>query len=181
MSISQDTLLLLGTALFRAQKIEFILYGIASHLGHLDIAKNDKIFSKITAKDFLSDDPKKQRLRIATLGRVYKLFGETLMISNLPFDLLVNERNFFVRNFFREVTKSDDNFDYIQRLNIFIDLMDFTEKALKGLLSNLMEAAAKKEGRLHELTITSEDEENRKFYLICVWLCSGLIKPDTSR
>jgi hypothetical protein len=170
MLVSENTLLLLGVALFRAQRVEFLLYGIASHLSHLDVAKTDKIFSKITARDFLSDDPKTERLRKATLGHIYKLFGDKLLISGLPFDLLVKERNFFVHDFFRSLKTSNNDEEHIQRLKTFIDLVDITEKALKGLLSNLMEASAKKEDREHELVISQDDKENRKFYETFVML-----------
>lgn len=170
MFISENTLLLLGTAIFRAQRVEFLLYGIASHLSHLDVAKTDKVFSKITARDFLSDDPKTERLRKATLGHVYKLFGDKLLISGLPFDLLVKERNFFVHDFFRSLKGNSNDDEYTQRLKTFIDLVDITEKALKGLLSNFMEASAKKEGREHEFVISQTDKENRRFYETFVML-----------
>lgn len=39
-----------------------------------------------------------------------------------------------------------------------------TEKALKGLLSVLMEASAKKEGREDEFQIQPDDAGNRKHY-----------------
>lgn len=164
MIVSDDVFLLLGKGLFHAQRVEFILYGIASHMGHLDEAKKDKRFAKITAKDFLSDAPEKRKLRTATLGSVYKLFGDKLLLSGLPFDLFVQERNFFAHEFFRALSRNPNMSEHLKRLNDFIDLAGLTEKALRGLLSELMEASAKKEGREGEFQILQDDEDNRKYY-----------------
>ncbi|MEZ5451755.1 MAG: hypothetical protein R3E93_02885 [Thiothrix sp.] len=164
MIVSEKIYLKLGEALFIAQKVEYILYGIASHMGHLEEAKKDWRFAKITAKDFLSDDPEKRSLRTATLGRLYKLFGERLGISSLPFDLFVKERNFFAHEFFRALSRNANEAEYLKRLADFIGLSTLTEKALRGLLSELMEAAAKKEGRESEFKIQPEDKLNRNYY-----------------
>lgn len=164
MIVSDDVFLLLGKGLFHAQRVEFILYGIASHMGHLDEAKKDKRFANITAKDFLSDAPEKRKLRTATLGGVYKLFGDKLLLSGLPFDLFVQERNFFAHEFFRALSRNPNITEHLKRLNDFIDLAELTEKALKGLLSELMEASAKKEGREDEFQIQPDDADNRKYY-----------------
>lgn len=170
MVISEDTYTLLGKASVSAQRVEFILYGIASHLGHLEEAKKDNIFNKIKAKDFLSDDPEKRKLRTATLGRIYKVFGEKLLISGLPFDHLIKERNFFAHECFRELCKVKNEGEIRKRLNEFLELADVIEKALKGLLSQLMEAFAKKEGRESEFRPLSDDEVNRSYYKAIVAL-----------
>lgn len=164
MIVSDDIFLLLGKGLFLAQRVEFILYGIVSHMGHLDEARKDKRFSKITAKDFLSDEPEKRKLRTATLGTIYRIFGDKLLLSGLPFDLFVRERNFFAHEFFRALSRNPNAAEHSKRLNDFIDLAELTEKALKGLLSELMEASARKEERENEFKIQADDENNRKYY-----------------
>lgn len=164
MVVTDDTFTLMGKALFNAQKVEYILYGIASHLSHLDEAKKDTIFSQITAKDFLSDDPEKQHLRKATLGRLYHLFGKKLLLSNQAFDTFLSERNFIVHNFFRSLSRENSIDSHHKRLNDFIELAELTEKALRGLLSELTEAAATKEGRSKEFQLTADDKTNRKYY-----------------
>ena len=154
----------MGKALLSAQKVEYALYGIASHLSHLDEAKKDKMFANLTAEDFLSDDPEKKKMRKATLGRLYRVFGKRLFVSNIAFDTFLQERNFIVHEFFRSLIKERDIEVHHKRLNDFIDLAAITEKAIKGLLSQLTEAAAHKEGRDDEFELQPEDEVNRKYY-----------------
>lgn len=164
MLVPEETFALMGKALYKAQRVEFILYGIASHLGHLKEAKKDKIFAKITANDFLSDDPEKSKMRTATLGRLYRLFGKRLLLKSVAFDLFVSERNFIVHELFRSMSRNQKMSDHNQRLIDFIELSETTEKAMKGLLSELTEASAKKEGRMSELQLTPEDKINRNYY-----------------
>ena len=128
MTISENIFCLLGKSLFFAQKVEFVLHGIASHLGHLEEAKKDKLFSNITARDFLSNDPEKRKLRKSTLGQIYKLFGDRLLINNIAFDLFVEERNFFAHEFFRATSNNSTEEELIKRLNNFIELSILTEK-----------------------------------------------------
>lgn len=170
MTISENIFCLLGKSLFFAQKVEFVLHGIASHLGHLEEAKKDKLFSNITARDFLSNDPEKRKLRKSTLGQIYKLFGDRLLINNIAFDLFVEERNFFAHEFFRATSNNSTEEELIKRLNNFIELSILTEKAMQGLLSRLIEASAKKEGRKDEFQPLPDDEVNRKYYEIFVIL-----------
>ena len=62
------------------------------------------------------------------------------------------------------MTREKDIEIHHKRLNDFIDLSEVTEKAIKGLLSQLTEAAAHKEGRIDEFELQAEDEVNRKYY-----------------
>lgn len=165
--INEETFLLLGLALYCAQKFEFGLYGIASHMSHLPEAKKDKRFANLTPNDFLSPDPAKKALRKATLGQICTLFGERLLLSGEELEQLVTDRNLIVHDFWREVrpmrgaVSIPNPNDF---LRAFITNVERLNAAIKGLLSYLMEAAAKKEGRSGEITVTDADLENRKIF-----------------
>lgn len=163
--INEETFLLLGMALFYAQKFEFGLYGIASHFSHLPEAKKDKRFANLTPNDFLSSDPEKKVLRKATLGQVCALFGQRLILSGEELDQLVVDRNFIVHDFWRNVTlirgvvnmanPNDFLRDFIMKVERF-------NSGIQGLISHMREAAAQKEGRLDEIVLNDTDIKNRK-------------------
>lgn len=165
--INEETFLLLGLALFCVQELEFALYGIASHLSHLPEAKKDNRFAKLTPNDFLSSDPEKKALRKATLGQVCTLFGDLLLISGEELDQLVVDRNLIVHDFLRNVRpirgvvsiSNPNGF-----LMAFIINVERFNSGIRGLLSHLIEAIAKKEGRLDEIAVTDADIKNRKIF-----------------
>ncbi|UCV13333.1 hypothetical protein [Quatrionicoccus australiensis] len=165
--IDEETFLLLGLALYCAQKFEFGLYGIASHMSHLPEAKKDKRFANLTPDDFLSADPEKKALRKATLGQICTLFGERLLLSGEELEQLVTDRNIVVHDFWREVhpmrgvvgIQNPNKF-----LRGFITNAERLNAAIKGLLSHMMEAVAQKEGRSGEVAVTDTDLESRKIF-----------------
>ena len=165
--INEETFLLLGLALYCAQKLEFGLYGIASHMSHLPEAKKDKRFANLTPDDFLSSDPEKKALRKATLGQICSLFGERLLLSGEELEQIVTDRNLVVHDFWREVRPmrgvvgipNPNDF-----LRSFIKNVERLNVAIKGLLSLLIEAAAQMEGRSEEIAVTNADLENRKIF-----------------
>ncbi|PUE23675.1 hypothetical protein B9Z39_15255 [Limnohabitans sp. JirII-29] len=167
MHIDEETFLLLGLALYCAQKFEFGLYGIASHMTHLPEAKKDKRFANLTPNDFLSSHPEKKVLRKATLGQICTLFGERLLLSSEELEQLVTDRNLIVHDFWRElrpmrgVVGIPNPNDFLRG---FITNVERLNAAIKGLLSYLMEAAAQKEDRSTEIAITNADLENRKIF-----------------
>jgi hypothetical protein len=167
MNIDEETFMLLGLALYCAQKFEFGLYGIASHMSHLPEAKNDKRFANLTPEDLLSADPKRKTSRKATLGQVSALFGERLLLSGEELEQFVADRNLIVHDFWREVRSMrgivgiPNPNDFLRR---FIANGERLNAALKGLLSHLMEAAAKNECRSGEVIVTDADLKNRKIF-----------------
>lgn len=174
-TLDEDYLTLLSFALHQAQKIEFALYSLASFLSNTEEAKKDKRFANLTVKDFLSSDLEKQELRKATLGQLCRLFGEKLLLAGEVLDSFVEKRNIIVHEFYRETFTHYGcykiNNPKVYLLN-FIEESRVLEKAISGLFSLAVEAAAKKEGRTNELNITVEDERNRKIYEILVLLNS---------
>lgn len=167
MSTTIDTFTLLGIAVLLCQKIEFGLYGIASHLPHLPEAKKDRRFANLTAEIFLSSDPKHAQLRKATLGQLTPVFGDRLLLSGPELEEFVIDRNRVMHNFWRDtrprrgVTAIPDPDAYLRD---FIARAEKFTRTIQGLISHMQEAAAGKEERLAELQITESDRENRAIY-----------------
>ncbi|MEN6629558.1 MAG: hypothetical protein ABFC42_07930 [Sulfuricella sp.] len=165
--MNEESFLLLGLALYTAQKFEYGLYGIASHLSHLPVAKKDRRFTNLTPEIFLSSDPEHKACRKATLGQICELFGDSLLISGEELESFVASRNLIVHDFWREVNPLKDSIG-IQNPDEY--LREFIEKGLQltkvlhGLLSHMIEAAAKSQGRLDEIALTECDIENRKAF-----------------
>lgn len=165
MNIDEETILLLGLSIYISQLFEFGLTGIVSHMSHLPEARGQ--FSKLTPEVFLSPDPKKKAHLKATLGQICRQFGDRLLLSGEELDEFVANRNLIVHNFCREVNPIRGAAG-IPNPNGF--LRQFVESgmrynaAMRGLLSHLVEAAAIKEGRLEEFSITENDIENRNIF-----------------
>ena len=152
MNISETEIYLLGAAVYISQRIEFALYGIASHVAHLDVAKKDKHFRELSAEKFLRGDIAEQK---ATLGRIVNLFGDAFLIKTNELAKFISDRNLIVHNYSRVfvsppkgVEKRTDGKEF---LSIFIHRAERFDKIVRGLLYELMVAAAAKEGRTNEL------------------------------
>jgi len=167
MSTNVYTCTLLGMAVLSCQKIEFGLYGIASHLSHLPEAKKDRRFANLTAEIFLSSDPEHAQLRKATLGQLTPVFGDRLLLSGSELEEFVHDRNHVMHNFWRDTrplrgeTAIPDPDAYLRD---FIARAEKFTRTIQGLISHMQEAAAGKEGRFAELQITESDRENRAIY-----------------
>lgn len=167
MKLSDRTFTLLGIALYCGQKIEFCLYGIASNLSHLPEVKKDKRLC-ITPDVFFSSEPEARKLRRATLGQIAAAIGERLLISGAELDAFVDDRNRIAHEFWRGVRQlrgvtaipNPDAF-----LEDFITRAQKLDTALQGFLSHIREAAAVKEDRLGEFTLSEADVESRSAYL----------------
>ena len=168
---------LLGQALWLAQRIEYGLYGLAAHMPHLPEAKKDKRFANLTPDDFLSPDPAKKKLRKATLGQIYDLFGDRLNLSGKEFDQFVAHRNLIVHDFWRETNPGRGGISIPnpeQFLREFLNRAIRLDSAIQGLYAYSIEAAAEKEGRLDELKTTERDTKNKQEYASLV--ASNLIQ-----
>jgi len=70
--------MLLGIALYKAQKIEFAIYGVLTHLRkEEDIVSNNRI-RNLTPRKFLSNDLEDKKLRMMTLGQLNKELPDEL-------------------------------------------------------------------------------------------------------
>ena len=167
MDIDEETFFLLGLALYAAQKYEFGLYGIASHMSHLPEAKKDKRFARLTPDIFLSPDPKDREKRKATLGQMCKLFGNRLFLSSDDLEEFVSNRNLIAHDFWREIrplrgrTGIPNPNEFLRN---FIRSTEQQTSAMLGLLSHLMEAAAKRQDQPEDVLLTERDLEYRKAF-----------------
>lgn len=166
-NIDEETFLLLGLALYAAQKFEFGLYGIASHMSHLPEAKKDRRFANLTPDVFLSVDPKDKEKRKATLGQICELFGDRLLLASDELEGFVVKRNLIAHDFWRAVrplrgyTEIPNPNEFLRE---FIRAAQKQTSVMQGLLSHLMEAAAQKEGRSDEFSLSEGDIENRRVF-----------------
>lgn len=145
---------LLGGCLMAAQKMEFILYGIASHLSHIPEAK-EKRFRQLTPEKFLRGDPSELK---ATLGQMEKVFGEKLHISSSELNEFIRHRNLFAHNYYRLTkiqiagTKNLENPE--EFLRKFLEQCAYWENVLSGLLYLMLVNTAKKENRECEINLS---------------------------
>lgn len=156
---------LLGASLLGAQKLEFALYGVVSHLSHLDEAKKEKRFRDLTPEKFLRgsvDDLK------VTFGQLEKSFGKRLLISNDDLIELIKDRNTIAHNYWR-LTKSgvrgseklSDPEDFLRK---FIFKCEYWQKVFNGLLLFMMEVIAEKENRMDEINFTESQKKDMAAY-----------------
>ncbi|MEO0012938.1 MAG: hypothetical protein RLZZ535_1327 [Cyanobacteriota bacterium] len=154
---SVDEYILLGAAIISAQKLEFALYGIVSHLSHLPEARKEKRFRELTPEEFLRGDMEDLK---ATLGQISTAFGDTLLMSNEELNQFIKDRNLIAHNYWRLTKTSIRNADKLNDpeafLKKFITNSDQWTAIVRGLLYKLMEAAAEKEGRTSEISFNEQ-------------------------
>mgnify|MGYP000461551835 CR=1 FL=1 len=160
-----DEYVLLGAALLAAQKFEFALYGIISHLSHLPEAHKEKRFRELTPEKFLRGNVEDLK---ATLGQLEAVFGDRLLISTDELKTFINDRNLIAHNYWR-LTKSnvagaerlDDPETFLRN---FLERSDQWSSIIRGLLYSLMKETAKKENRLDELSFSEQQIKDIKAY-----------------
>lgn len=155
-------LILLGEAILGAQKVEFGLYGIVSHLKDTSAAQSKK-FGTLTPEIFLRGDPEDLK---KTLGQLVKEFGDKLFLTTADLNKFVDERNLIAHNYFR-LAKADikggkrlenpENF-----LMEFIKKCDHWTKVLTGLIAIMKEEIAKKQRK--EILLTENENICIKYY-----------------
>lgn len=161
-----DECALIGASILAAQKFEFALYGIVSHMSHLPEAQKEKRFRELTPESFLRGDIENLK---ATLGQLEKAFGERLLISNSELTRFIQDRNTIAHNYWR-LTKSNitgsaklDNPEHF--LKEFLERCDKWTTIIKGLLWTLMLAAAEKHNRLHEINFNEQQQSELASYV----------------
>lgn len=147
---------LIGACVIAVQKVEFNLYGIASHLSHLPEAK-ERRFRELTPEQFLRGDPKELK---ATLGQIEKTFGEKLSLSTDELTDFIEQRNLIAHNYYRLTRKGIKGAKQLQDpeafLRGFLVQCGYWEKVLYGLLSLMLIATAKKQNRESEVKLNSD-------------------------
>lgn len=160
-----DECALLGESLLGAQKFEFALYGLVSHLSHAYDGKKDKRITETTPEKFLRGTVDDIKL---TLGQLETAFGEKLLISNNELKQFINDRNLIAHNYWR-LTKANikgaENLENPKEfLSSFINKCQYWQSVINGCLWLFMQAAAKNEGRINEISFTERQQHEIECY-----------------
>ena len=160
-----DECALLGASIISAQKLEFALYGIVSHLAHLPEAQKEKRFRDLTPERFLRGNTEDLQ---ATLGQLETTFGQKLLISTSELKGFISNRNLIAHNYWRLTKSSIKGGERLSDpevfLREFLARCDQWTSIIRGLLYVLMEAAAKKEGRISEINFSEQQQKDIKAY-----------------
>ncbi|MDF4711344.1 hypothetical protein P3564_23225 [Vibrio parahaemolyticus] len=160
-----DECTLLGASLLGAQKLEFALYGVVSHLSHAYDGKKDKRFTELTPEQFLRGSVDDLKL---TLGQLEMAFGEKLLISNDDLKEFIKDRNLIAHNYWRLVKTNVNGAEKLENpeefLKRFIDKCEYWQSVLNGFLWLFMLEAAKKEGRIEEVTLSERQQSQIMIY-----------------
>lgn len=152
-----DECALLGAAILSAQKLEFALYGIVSHLSHLPEAQKEKRFRDLTPEKFLRGNIEDLK---ATFGQLETAFGEKLLISTNELKDFIKDRNLIAHNYWRLTKSNVKDSEKLSNpeafLRAFLARCDQWASIFRGLLYVFMKAAAEKEGRLAEINFTEQ-------------------------
>ena len=164
-----DECALLGASLLAAQKFEFALYGIISHLSHLPEAQKERRFRDLTPELFLRGDADKLK---ATLGQLEVAFGDRLLLSTAELECLVQDRNLIAHSYWRltkaNIRGSETLANPEEFLRDFLERCDHWAAIVRGLLYVFMEAAAEKEQRLDELNFNEQQKNDIRAYHVHV-------------
>ena len=160
-----DECQLLGGCLIGAQKVEFALYGIVSHLSHLPEAK-EKRFRELTPELFLRGDPKELK---STLGQIEKVFGERLNLSCDDLSKFIDDRNLIAHNYYRMTRKGIRDAHQLDNpegfLRDFLKSCGYWESVLNGLLYIIMVTLAERHDRKGEIKLSSRQIADMDVYL----------------
>ncbi|RXT52935.1 hypothetical protein B6S44_19540 [Bosea sp. Tri-44] len=156
---------LLGLALVVAQRVEFALYGLASHIAHSPEGQKERRFRDLTPEKFLRGDPSELK---ATLGQLVEAFGDALFIRTPDLVTFYQDRNFIAHDYYRAFGMSVGGHPQRQGgrefLLKFIERAAFWEDILGGAIDFFKERAAEKFGRSAELNFTQADRERMRRY-----------------
>ena len=144
-----------GAAILGAQRVEFLLYGIVSHLAEVHPI-GSKQFKLLDPEKFLRGDLDDLK---ATLGQLVREFGDKLLLTTADLENFVNDRNLIAHNYWR-LTKA--NLRGTRRfqdpegfLTEFAERCSYWESVLRVLLAVMKRETAMKLGEDANL---SEDE-----------------------
>ena len=149
---------LLGLALLSAQKVEFILYGVISHLSGVSGLPSAKVrrFRTLSAEKFLRGELDDLKL---TLGQLVDEFGDKLLLTTEELEEFVNDRNLLAHNYYRLTKTNIEGAPCLENpekfLADFIGRCNYWENVLRGLLQVVRRSVAITNGE--EITFT-EDE-----------------------
>ena len=165
----KSELTLIGMAIIGAQRVEFLLYGLGSHLVHLPDYRG-KRFREMDPEVFLRGDPNNLK---EMLSRLVQAFGGKLLLNEGEIRQFVDDRNLIAHNCWR-LTKANLKGGY--RLNDpkeflvgFIQKCDHWGKVLKGLLALARQEAATWKGE--DLILNADEVDSAEYYRKQVEAC----------
>ena len=157
---------LVGMAIIGAQRVEFLLYGLGSHLVYLP-DYSDKRFRDLDPELFLRGDPNVLK---ETLGGLVKAFGDKLLLNKEEISHFVDDRNLIAHSYWRLTKPNARGGDRLNNpaefLVRFIGKCNYWEKVLKGLLTLARQEAAIRKGE--ELILSADEVESTEYYRIQV-------------
>ncbi|MHC8314316.1 hypothetical protein [Pseudomonas fluorescens] len=168
-----DEMILLGLAMLGAQKFEFALYGMASHL-----KAHDRRFKDLTAEEFLRGDGTKTK---QTLGAIAQTYGAQFQFDGDELMRFVIDRNLIAHDYWR-LTRAKINGGRTlpnpkEFLLNFIKRCDTWTRLCQGWITLAKTAAAELSGRLDEINETPESIQKMLEYLIHVLERPAAEKP----
>lgn len=152
---------LLGASLIGAQKIEFTLYGIASHITHAYDGKKDRRIEELTPEKFLRGDLNELKM---TLGQLEKSFGHALLLDTEELAKFVEDRNLIAHNYWRLTKTNIKGSEKLQDpetfLREFLKRCSYWEGVVNGALWSIRKMALEQYDRSDEFepTIKQRDE-----------------------
>lgn len=93
-----DEYTLLGIAVIYAQRVEFVIYGLAAHFPNSADALIKKRLASTSPEDFLRGDVSKLTI---TLGQLGKGFAPALGLDPIQIDRYIADRNIVAHSFYR--------------------------------------------------------------------------------
>ena len=146
---------MVGAAILGAQRVEFLLCGVVSHLA--EVHRDGSIqFRSLDPEKFLRGDLDDLR---ATLGYLVREFGDKLLLNTADLESFVNDRNLIAHNYWRLTKANLRGAQHLQDpegfLTGFAERCGYWERVLRGLVAVMKRENARKLG---EDTNLSEDE-----------------------
>lgn len=147
----------IGAAVLAAQRVEFLLYGLISHVKP-ELKRGGKRFEDLTPESFLRADPSNLR---ATLGQLTKAYGPKFLLSADDLAVFVKNRNLIAHDYWR-LTKAriqdgralENPMPFLQE---FLNDCSRWERILQGLLAIMRLSIARRTGGEQQLALTQED------------------------
>ena len=160
---------LVGMAIIGAQRVEFLLYGLGSHLVHLP-EYSGKRFRDLEPEMFLRGDTDDLK---ETLGGLVQAFGDNLLLNKEDISRFVDHRNLIAHNYWR-LTKANlkggNRLENPEEFLVqFIDQCVHWEKVLKGLLTLARQEKAARTG--DDMVLSDDEVESADYYLEQVETC----------
>lgn len=151
--------------LIKLQRFEFLVHGLVSYFKE-DILKENSSFKKLNAKVFLSTNPEDNKNRRQTLGQNFSIIKKhEKLIYNSELDELLEKRNIFIHNFWREYI-SNGKYDK-QRCYVFLikieSLVDDWTKVFDGFLSIIAKSIYNQQSEEFKMD-SSRREKHIKYY-----------------